>query len=355
MNLGAPPPNRNLAALRRQWRAEREAVQEAARRRDRLAAMSPRARQLAALEELHLLEEKAVSMAAATDDPVKKAGFEATVAEIRHKIKKEHAMPAIDLEAPGKIRATFTAKAATIQSELAALAADDGRDPSWKNRRRAELTADLDVARQTAHDSIQKWATAANREAAKGMNADTRSPEDCMKDLAVDLRSSRYAASVTTQAEAQNKLMSEPQRLRSVDFRQSLSYAQAAAQHGAMGASRLAAEIEAEYRSSWPGRAQAQQLLQTISQELSTWHIESAAAVVQSNRAAIAAAKATGDHAGVGHLAEAAMRDSISAKTHAYAESQRTGQPYRSPIGPDTTPTREPSTQIRSDPSTTDL
>ena len=76
----------------------------------RMAAerMSPRDRQRAAIEELRTLEAKAVDMSAATTDSVKKAGFEATVAEIRAAIKrKESEMPQTDLEAPGRIRSAF--------------------------------------------------------------------------------------------------------------------------------------------------------------------------------------------------------------------------------------------------------
>ena len=322
----------------------------------RMAAerMSPRDRQRAAIEELRTLEAKAVDMSAATTDSVKKAGFAATVAEIRAAIKrKESEMPQTDLEAPGRIRSAFNAKAGEIRAALEDLAADDGRQPDFKNRKRAELTADLDRARTTADAALSKWAGQAAREATKAANADTREPADVMKDMATEMRAQRLAASVTTQTEATNKLMGEAQRLRSIDFRQAQSYAIAAATHGAPGAARLAAEIERDYRSSWAGHAEAAELAATVEREVSAWRIESAAVTVQANRSAIAAAKRTGDNAGSDRLADETMRASIGAKNAAYAESRRTGTVYRSPIEPDPTPTRETTPIFDANPSTT--
>jgi hypothetical protein len=349
---GVRPPETIPPSVRRQWRAEREAVQEAARRRDRLAAMSPHERQIAALEELRYLEQVAADKAAAATDPARKAELETIAADLRRTMRKEREMP-VDMTTPATIRAQFNEKAGRIRSDLDALSADDGREATWKNRERTRLVSDLQDARQEADKALGKWATAAAREAAKGLNADTRSPEDCMKDLAVELRTQRLAASCTTQTEAENKLMSEARRLRSVDFRQSLSYAQAAATHGASGAASLAAEIEAEHRQGWSGHAEAAELAQTVERQVSAWQTEAAAVTVQVGRAAIAAARRTGDSESEAKLAQASIMPSIQAKLSAYAASQRDGVPYQDPIGPNPSPTIETAPIHASEPSTT--
>jgi len=332
-SLGAPPPNPAIRAIQRQARKEREAAQVAARRRDRLAAMNPRQRQLAAIEELHHLAEAADSMATAAEDPARKADLLNQATEIRRTIKrKEREMPAVDMTTPATIRAAFAAKVLTITSELAALAADDGREAGWKNRRRAEMTADMDTARQTADRELAKWATAAAREATKAGNADTRSPEDCMKDLAVEMRTTRLAASCSTQAEATNKLMGEARRLASVDFRQALSYAQAAATHGAMGAANLAAELERDYRATWPGHPEAAELAASVEREVSGWVVERAATFARAGGLALEVARRTGDNSGdVGRLTSETVSASIAAKHSAYAASLASGEPYQAP------------------------
>jgi hypothetical protein len=295
--------------------------------------MSPRQRQLAAIAELRTLQEKAVEMAAAATTESRRADLTNQAAEIGQLIvRKEHEMPAVDMTTPATIRAAFAAKVLTITSELAALAADDGREASWKNRRRAEMTADMDTARQTADRELAKWATAADREATKAGNADTRSPEDCMKDLAVEMRTTRLAASCTTQAEATNRLMGEAQRLRSIDFRQALSYAQAAATHGAMGAANLAAELERDYRATWPGHPEAAELAASVEREVSGWVVERAATFARAGGLALEVARRTGDNSGdVGRLTSETVSASIAAKHSAYAASLASGEPYQAP------------------------
>lgn len=335
---------------RRPSTAEAEVSEEHARQvRRRLAIerMSPREKQLAALEELRVLEEAARDMAAATTDEGRRAELLATAEHFRRTIAtKEREMPAIDTERPAAIRAAFTAKVETIRAEFTDLARDDGRDPKWKNRRRTELTRDLEYASKEADEQLAKWATAAAREAQKGLNVDSRTPEDVMKDMATEMRASRLAATITStggaaRIEAENKLMAKARQLRSVDFRQALSYAQAAAQHGAFGADSLAAELEGEYRATWPGHADAAQLVQTVERELDTWRTASASAMTEAGRSAIVAARATGDLDGASRLSDQTTATSISAKLGAWRSAQRDGVAYADPIGPDTTPTAD--------------
>jgi hypothetical protein len=125
----------------------------------------------------------------------------------------------------------------------------------------------------------------------------------------------------------------------------------AAQVHGVPEATRLLNQLEAAYRASWPGHAEASDLLETVTKELETWHVESASAAVSVGRSAIAAAKRTGDDAN--RLGEAMMRDSIAAKHSAYTASRRTGVPYVDPVGPDPTPTRETTPIFDANPTST--
>ncbi len=120
-----------------------------------------------------------------------------------------------------------------------------------------------------------------------------------------------------------------------------------------MGASRLAAELEAEYRSSWPGHQEAAELAATIGKEAETWQRESASASVQIGRAAAAVARRTGDMEAEARLSAETVRPSIAAKLSAYAEAQRDGRPYVNPIPPDTSATIESRPVYDANPTTT--
>jgi hypothetical protein len=161
---GVRPPETVPAAVRRQWREERHAAHEASQRRDALERMSPRERQLAAIAESRYLADVATERAAVAIDPIKKTELETLAADLRRQAKRqERDMPAVDTTTPATIRGAFTEKAAAIRSEFDGLAADDGREATWKNGRRSELVDALDVARQTADRELLAWATKAGK------------------------------------------------------------------------------------------------------------------------------------------------------------------------------------------------
>lgn len=328
----------------------------------RMAAerMSPFERNRATAAKLRQAAADLLAKASTAEDPAALAELKSRAATLRHDAKKLEAEMTVDTSIPATVRSEFNAKVLSITSALAGLSADDGREATWKDRRRTELTRDLEYARRDADAALSKWSTAAAREAQKGLNADTRTPEDCYKDLGCELKSQRLAGSVGSATEARNILFTEGQRLAAAgDSRNALAYAMAAATHKVPAAARLVAQLEAEYRSSWPGHSESAELAATVEKEVSAWAIERAATSARVGSAALAVAQRTGDRSGdVDRLAGETVSASIAAKMAADAQSRETGEPYVDPNVGDLGlhPTREggpihdgnPTTTLRS-------
>lgn len=106
------------------------------------------------------------------------------------------------------INSKYKTTSARIRVALMELAQDDGRDPAWKARQRADLMAELRAAHQTARQAIDEW----RNDVAKEVHV-TRTTEPLgtqaeeMQKLRDQLRVRDLAEGFTTKAEASNKLI----------------------------------------------------------------------------------------------------------------------------------------------------
>jgi hypothetical protein len=88
-----------------------------------------------------------------------------TAAKAIRQLAEGHLMPTIEEEIGSTITELTTGAQAHLD-ELASLSADDGRDPVWKERRKAEIAASVDpllnAARERAIETLTKAQRAAN-------------------------------------------------------------------------------------------------------------------------------------------------------------------------------------------------
>jgi hypothetical protein len=333
--LDAPPPNRNLAALRRGFREEREAqtavTQEAARR----ARLSPFDRAQEEITERRYLADVADAQAATATDEGHKAQLLETAERLRREAKKqEHNMPVdIAIETPRQIRADYTARAASITADLNKLAEDDGKEAGWKRRQRATLVDQLDAARSKADEALSRWAEKSAAAAKKALARDSRTPEMVSRDMSAEMASTRLSKTVDSETAARNILYGEAQRhLAAGDELKARGYCMAAQQHGVTEATKLLAQLEARYQDSWEGHAAAREALAAVEAEVRSWQTESAATHARAGSAAVAAATRVGDPTDT--LSENWLASSIAAKMAAARESQTNGTPFADPVGP---------------------
>jgi len=332
----APPVGPSLEE-RAAWRDERERARKAQRRVD---VMSPRERHLAIIADLReaaAARDREAAEATAAGDTERAASLRENVAELRRlATRKEQEVPSIDLTTPAEIQTRFAEQTAKIRADLDALAADDGKEASWKSRERRRLIDALDTARQTADSAMTKWAAAAEREARKALAKDTRDPTSVAQDMGAEMMAARLAKTILStgsaaSTEAGNKLLPRARAMLSEGrSREALAYARAAAMHGAVGADSLVAQLERDYEASWPGHKEAAEALATVEAQMDSFHTASHAEAARAAQAAIRAAEAIGDVPDVG-LSERAVADSIAAKHGAFVTATAEGKPYVDP------------------------
>ena len=334
--LGAPPPNRNLAALRRRFREEREAstaqTQEAARR----AHLTPVERAQEEIAEKRYLADVADAQAEQSTDPARKAELSTIAARLRREARKleVNMPPDIAIETPHKIRSDYVARSAQRTADLAQLAQDDGKDPGWKRRERGRILAEQETDRAQADAALSRWAEKSAQAAKKALVRDSRTPDQVSVDMGIEMMATRLSRTVDGETAARNLLYGEAERCFAAgDLVKARGYAAAASMHGVAEASKLLAKLEASYQDSWEGHTAAKEALAAVEAEVRSWQTESAATHARAGQAAVAAANRIGDPTDA--LSQSWVAESVTAKLAASRESQINGTPYASPIPAD--------------------